>query len=61
MLVTRIEKFSCGTVGKQTRKVIGDRREEKSEEKKSKKGREVKRRLELKMSDDHSDGEGSGY
>ena len=74
MPVTRIEKFSCKTVGEQTREVIGDRREvrreEKSEEKRSQKRREVrreekleekseeKRRLEREMSDDHSDGEG---
>ena len=69
MPITRIEKFSCGTVWKQTREVIGDRREERSEEKRSQKTREVRRevgredklevkkRLELEMSDD---GEGSG-
>ena len=45
MPVTRIEKLSCGTVGEQTREVIGDRREEKSEEKRSQKRREVRREV----------------
>ena len=57
MPVTRIEKLSWGTVGKQTREVIRDRREIRREEEEK---TEVKRRLELEMSDDHSDGEGSG-
>ena len=39
--------------------VIGDRRDVKSEEKRSQKRREEKRGLELDMSDDHSGSEGS--
>ena len=42
--------FSCETVGDPTTEVVGDGREEKSEE---------KRILEPKMSDDHSDSEDS--
>ena len=41
--MTRIEKFSCGTVGEETREFIGDRREERLEEKRSQKRREVRR------------------
>ena len=45
-------------MGVPTREVIGDRREVKRKEKSEEKSEE-KRRLEPKMSGDHSDGEGS--